>query len=343
MGFSFWEAITNTLDFTQLSVLITGGTGSFGQAFTRRLLALGCPRIAIFSRDEAKQAAMAQNLSPYANRLRFFIGDVRDAKRLKVAMHGIDIVAHAAALKRIDAAEYNPTEVVYTNVYGSQNVIDAALECGVWRIIGLSSDKACNPVTLYGRTKALMESMFCRANVYAGSARTRFACTRYGNVLGSRGSVIHLWREQAAQGKPLTITDPASTRFWITLEQGVDLVLTALDTMQGGEVFVPNIPAMMVSDLADAIAPDCPHEYIGLRSTEKADETMIANDEARQTRYFGNQDRVTHYVILPTDPSWPTDFVGVGQPVGSDFEYRSDTIPWRLSRAEMQMMLEQVP
>ena len=331
---------TNNFDVTKMHFFITGATGSFGQACVHRLLEMGAPRIACFSRDERKQEDMQRALAPLNpyDRLRFFVGDVRDYERVKQAMRGADIVIHAAALKIITKVDYDPEEALKTNVIGSRNVAMAALENDVWRVIGLSSDKACNACTSYGVTKRMMESLLCRANVYAGNRRTRLACVRYGNVLGSRGSVAHLFREQAAAGGPLTITDPRSTRFWITLERAVELVLSCLPVMQGGETFIPILPSMKITDLATAIAPGAEQRTIGLRSGEKLHEVLVSADEAPRTRRLA-WDR---YVILPADPTWPTDFSGAGEPVPEGFCYGSNGNS-QLSIPEMRQMLEGVP
>ena len=323
------------LDFTTLSVLITGGTGSFGQAATRRLLQLGCPRIVIFSRDERKQEDMARAFAADASRLRFFVGDVRDRDRIMRALDGIDIVLHAAALKIVPSCEYNPREAIRTNIEGSQNVADAAISNRIQKMVALSSDKAVSACTTYGATKRVMESLVTRQNVYAANKpHPRFACVRYGNVLGSRGSVVQLFRQQATNNEPLTITDPRSTRFWITLEQAVEFVLSCLPLMQGGETFVPVLPTMKVTDLAESIAPGAKQRTIGLRSSEKLHEVLVSADEAPRTRRLA-WDR---YVILPADPTWPTNFAATGEPVPDGFSYGSNNDS-PLSIHEMRQML----
>lgn len=274
-------------------VLVTGGTGSFGQAFVRRLLASGADcTVRVYSRDELKQYEMAR---AFGNdpRLRFFVGDVRDRHRLERAMHDTDLVVHAAALKHVPICEFNPAEAVKTNIQGSQNVIDAAIDAGVQRTIALSTDKAVNPVNLYGATKLCAEKLFVHGNVYAGSRDIRFACVRYGNVMGSRGSVIPLFRKQAASGR-LTITDARMTRFWLSLEQAVDVVLHAMSEMRGGEVFVPKIPSMRVVDLAKAIAPTAQIDIVGRRPGEKLHEVLLTAEESRCA-----EDRGRHFVVLP--------------------------------------------
>ena len=262
------------------TVLITGATGSFGKAFTATLLKECSPKkIILFSRDELKQHEM--RLSGFNDpRLRFFIGDVRDAQRLRRAMNSVDIVVHAAAMKQVPTCEYNPIEAVLTNVMGARNVIDAALDCRVPRILALSTDKAVNPVNLYGATKLVAEKLFVHANAYRGDGPTRFSCVRYGNVVGSRGSVIPLFRSQRETGN-LTITDPRMTRFWLTLDRAVRLVIDCVQQMRGGEVFVPKIPSMRLMDLAKAIAPDCHVSVVGIRPGEKLHEVLLTEDEAR--------------------------------------------------------------
>jgi len=277
-----------------LKVLVTGGTGSFGQAFVRRLLESqrDCT-VRVYSRDELKQYDMAGAFAQDP-RLRFCIGDVRDRDRLIRAMHGVDLVVHAAALKHVPICEFNPAEAVKTNIQGSQNVIDAAIEAGVRRTVALSTDKAVNPVNLYGATKLCAEKLFVHGNVYAGSRDIRFACVRYGNVMGSRGSVIPLFKRQAESGV-LTITDRRMTRFWLSLSEAVDLVLHAVEEMRGGEIFVPKIPSMRVVDLARAIAPDATIEEVGMRPGEKLHEVLLTAEESRST-----EDRGRHFVVSPT-------------------------------------------
>ena len=276
-----------------LKILITGGTGSFGQAFVRRVLADRdeCA-VRVYSRDELKQYEMAQVFG-HDPRLRFFIGDVRDRERLVRAMHDIDLVVHAAALKHVPICEFNPAEAVKTNIQGSQNVIDAAIDAGVRRTIALSTDKAVNPVNLYGATKLCAEKLFVHGNVYAGARDIRFSCVRYGNVMGSRGSVIPLFKKQAETGI-LTITDRRMTRFWLSLEQAVNLVLQVAGEMRGGEIFVPKIPSMRVVDLARAMAPTAQIDEVGRRPGEKLHEVLLTAEEGRNTQDYGS-----HYVIEP--------------------------------------------
>ena len=299
-------------------VLITGGTGSFGKKFTEILLKTYHPKkVIIFSRDELKQHEM--RLSGFnQDNLRYFIGDVRDYPRLKRAMEGVDIVVHAAALKQVPACEYNPMEAIKTNIEGAQNVIDAALDKGVKKVLAISTDKAVNPVNLYGATKLCAEKLFVQSNAYAGGKHTLFSCTRYGNVVGSRGSVIPLFLKQKDSGK-ITITDSRMTRFWLTLEQGVEFVIKSIVQMNGGEVFVPKIPSMKIMDLAKAIAPDCEVDFIGIRPGEKLHEVLLSEDEARHTLELENM-----YVIQPAHPWWRTDNWDAGKTPGEGFSYTSD-------------------
>lgn len=283
-----------------LRLLVTGGTGSFGQALVRTLLEHHEPeRIVVFSRDELKQFEMAQQFGHRDHPcLRYFIGDVRDSHRLKQAMEGVDIVVHAAALKQVPAAEYNPFECIKTNVLGAQNVIDAAMESGVSRIVALSTDKAAAPINLYGATKLCSDKLFVAANNYRGHRDIRISVVRYGNVMGSRGSVIPFFLERRKSGV-LPITDERMTRFNITLEQGVDLVLQALQTMWGGEIFVPKIPSYRITDVAEALAPGCRREVVGIRPGEKLHEEMITETDGLNTLEFAS-----HFVIQPSMPLW---------------------------------------
>jgi len=307
------------------SILVTGGTGSFGKVFVDRILKQHTPaRVVVYSRDELKQFEMAQEIS-HPN-LRYFIGDVRDQGRLERALSGIDIIVHAAALKQVPAAEYNPMECIKTNVLGAENIINAALDKGVEKVIALSTDKAVNPINLYGATKLCSDKLFIAANNLAASGRTRFSVVRYGNVVGSRGSVIPFFLHRVKTGK-LPITDPRMTRFWITLKSGAAFVEKCLGLMQGGETFIPKIPSMKITDLATAIGPDCEQEVIGVRPGEKLHELMIPRDEARHTLEFDD-----YYLIYPDSATWGYQFTGVyggatGRPVAEDFEYSSDTNP----------------
>lgn len=309
------------------SILITGGTGSFGRSFVRYLLTrTASPRIIIFSRDEQKQDFMARemrSLMPEAfERLRFFIGDVRDESRLELAMRDVDIVVHAAALKIIPTAEYNPFECILTNVHGAENVVKAALRNGVKKVIALSTDKAANPINLYGASKLASDKIMVAANNLSGRDGAQFAVVRYGNVIGSRGSVVPLFEDLVKQGvKSLPITDPRMTRFWITLEQGVCFVLSSLELMNGGEIFVPKIPSMRITDLAQTIAPNLPHDVVGIRPGEKLHEIMITEDDARLTLEI--EDR---YIICPPRSDWPRAHLEKrgARAVPEDFYYSSD-------------------
>ncbi len=310
--------------FDGKSVLVTGGTGSFGSRFVSTLLQRHAPRrVIVFSRDELKQHEMRQHggwSDDHRRKLRFFIGDVRDAARLRMAMDDVQIVVHAAALKQVPACEYNPFEAIRTNVLGAQNIIEAAISCGVERLIAMSTDKACNPLNLYGATKLCSDKLFVAGNAYAGGKKTRFAVVRYGNVVGSRGSVIPLFLHQRKTGR-ITITDRRMTRFWITLQQGVDFVLASLERMHGGELYVPKIPSARVSDLATAIGPKCSIDEIGIRPGEKLHEVMISSDDARHTLEFDD-----HYIIAPQFPWWDENINGYGSAarVGEGFEYSSN-------------------
>ncbi|MEZ4290966.1 MAG: UDP-N-acetylglucosamine 4,6-dehydratase (inverting) [Myxococcota bacterium] len=298
-------------------MLVTGGTGSFGQAFVRSVLDSreDCT-IRVFSRDELKQYDMAQAMG-HDPRLRFFIGDVRDADRLARAMHGIDLVVHAAALKHVPICEFNPAEAVKTNIQGSQNVVDAAIDAGVRRTVALSTDKAVNPVNLYGATQLCAEKLFVHGNVYAGARDIRFSCVRYGNVMGSRGSVIPLFRRQAESGV-LTITDRRMTRFWLSLDEAVGLVLHAVGEMRGGEIFVPKIPSMRIVDLARAMAPTARIDEVGRRPGEKLHEVLLTAEESRNAVDVGR-----HYVVMPDAGGDPEPTVA-GRVLPDGFVYSSD-------------------
>jgi UDP-N-acetylglucosamine 4,6-dehydratase len=308
------------------TILITGGTGSFGKQFTKTILERYAPKkVIIYSRDELKQYEMAQTFN--APQMRYFIGDVRDQPRLTQAMEGVDYVIHAAALKHVPVAEYNPLECIKTNVYGAENVIHAALACGVTRVIALSTDKAANPINLYGATKLASDKLFVAANNMAGSRQTRFAVVRYGNVVGSRGSVVPFFQKLLREGATeLPITDPRMTRFWITLQQGVDFVIKNFERMHGGEIFVPKIPSATVTALTEAVAPGMPQKIIGIRPGEKLHEVMCPQDDSHLTLAFHD-----HYVIKPTISfSEPVDFARnklgeQGSPVPEGFEYSSGT------------------
>ena len=313
-------------------VLVTGGTGSFGKKFIKRALELDVKKVIVFSRDELKQYEMAQEFTD--SRIRFFIGDVRDKARLMRAFDGVDIVIHAAALKHVGACEYNPMEAIKTNIHGAQNIIDAAIDRGVEKVIALSTDKAASPVNLYGATKLASDKLFVAANSYAGSKKTRFSVVRYGNVVGSRGSVVPFFKKIRHTGT-LPITDERMTRFWITLEQGVQFVIDNLTRMHGGEIFIPKIPSMNVVDLAKAIGPECKNEIVGIRPGEKLHESMITVDDARQTVEFD-----TYYVIQPEFPWWSKEYVNGGKSLPDGFEYISHTNDQWLSVEELRKLVE---
>ncbi|MFI2274419.1 MULTISPECIES: UDP-N-acetylglucosamine 4,6-dehydratase (inverting) [Catenuloplanes] len=316
------------------AILITGGTGSLGKAFLRYALDhLNPKRLVVFSRDELKQYETRQLMGDDP-RLRWFIGDVRDRERLTRAMHGVDHVVHAAALKQVDTAEYNPFEFVRTNVYGSQNVVEAAIDCGVRRVVALSTDKASSPINLYGATKLTADKIFISANHYAANHPTRFAVVRYGNVVGSRGSVVPFFRRLHAEGRSLPITDKRMTRFWITLDQAVRFVSTSFDMMNGGELYVPRIPSMRILDLANAVAPDVSTYEIGIRPGEKLHEEMISLDDASRTLRLPDR-----YVVQPTIASWGYTPPADAEPVADDFVYRSDTNDLWLSIDELRDMI----
>lgn len=309
------------MNFHNKTVLITGGTGSFGQKFAYLMYHKYKPRaIRIFSRGEFLQHQMAQLFHPdEANRLRFFIGDVRDKERLYRAMDGVDIVIHAAALKQIVAAEYNPIEAVKTNILGSINVIDAAIDNDVSKVMLISTDKAANPVNLYGATKLSAEKLFVQANSYAGRKKTIFSCVRYGNVAGSRGSVIPLFLKQKEKGM-LTITDNRMTRFWITLEEGTQFVVDALEKMQGGEVFIPKLPSVRITDIAKAIAPKAKIKIIGIRPGEKLHEVLLPREELWHAKEFHD-----HFIVEPQHTFWDRHNHKGGRKITSDTPYASDT------------------
>jgi UDP-N-acetylglucosamine 4,6-dehydratase/5-epimerase len=305
------------------SILVTGGTGSFGQAFVKKILTQrNIRRLIVFSRDELKQFEMAQAIK-HPN-LRFFIGDIRDEARLERALEGIDTIVHAAALKQIVAAEYNPIECIKTNVLGAENIINAAMNTGVRRVIALSTDKAVNPVNLYGATKLCSDRLFVAANNFSRRDRTRFSVVRYGNVLGSRGSVVPLFKQLLASGEPLPITDDRMTRFWITLNEAAGFVERCINMMHGGEIFVPKIPSMRITDLADAMDAGGKRKAIGIRPGEKLHEVLVPTEDASHTLEFDK-----FFVIKPQIHLWqedsPTEYDGKeGVTVDANFEYRSD-------------------
>jgi len=320
------------------SVLVTGGTGSFGRRFSEIVLErYQLKKLIVFSRDELKQFEMHAHLGEdrYPN-IRYFIGDVRDRDRLYRAFDGVDVVIHAAALKQVPAAEYNPIEAVKTNVLGAANVIDAAIDRGVEKVIALSTDKAASPINLYGATKLCSDKLFVAANSYSGMHATRFSVVRYGNVVGSRGSVIPFFLNKRATGK-LPITDPKMTRFWITLDQGVEFVLACLDRMTGGEIFVPKIPSMKLTDLARVIGPNCEMEIIGKRPGEKTHELMVGEDDAHNTLEYED-----YYAILPPLRSWNKDHYAEkngGRPCPEGFRYSSETNTRWLTVSELEQMI----
>jgi len=321
------------MDLTDTTVLITGGTGSFGQACLRVLLDQHDVRaIRIFSRDELKQTELRARYAD-ESRLRFLIGDIRDRERLVRATRGVDLIIHAAALKHVPVAEYNPFEAVQTNVIGAENVVSAAIENGVPYTVLLSTDKAVNPVNLYGATKLCAEKIVTQANAYATDSRARFASVRYGNVVGSRGSVVPLFMRQAETGE-LTITDERMTRFWITLPHAVDFVLSRIPMMEGGEVYVPKIPSMRVVDIADAIAPDATRRITGIRPGEKLHEVLLTEDEARHALELEDA-----YLIFPEFPTWRTEPYSGGSRVVDGFRYSSDANEQWLTPAELRAVL----
>jgi UDP-N-acetylglucosamine 4,6-dehydratase/5-epimerase len=324
------------MDWTDKVVLVTGGTGSFGKKFIDIMLKEYHPaKLIVFSRDELKQHEMRTRGYDHPT-LRYFIGDVRDQARLRRAMHGVNIVIHAAALKQVPACEYNPMEAIKTNILGSSNVIEAALDEGVQRVLALSTDKAVSPINLYGATKLAAEKLFVQSNSYAGGQSTRFSCVRYGNVVGSRGSVIPIFLKQRSQNGKLTITDERMTRFWLTLEHGVRFVIKCVEQMCGGEVFVPKIPSTRIIDLAQAIAPDAEISMMGIRPGEKLHELLINEDEARST-----VEREDMFVVIPTATLWQRDLQYEGEPLPAGFRYTSDNNPVWLDMDQIRQIVEQ--
>ena len=317
------------------TILITGGTGSFGQHCCHKILSQHNPaKVIVLSRDELKQSEMAALPHFRDKRLRFFLGDVRDKERLYLAMNDVDYVIHAAALKQVPAAEYNPHEFIKTNINGATNVVEAALRCGVKRIIALSTDKAVNPINLYGATKLCSDKIFIAGNSYSGKRETRFSVVRYGNVIGSRGSVIPIFLKQKESGE-LTVTKPGMTRFLITISDGVDFALRSLADMAGGEIFIPKIPSCSIGDLAKAIAPECKIKIIGLRPGEKLHECMVPADESE---YCLEQDN--RFIIEPASPYWEYDrerYKGKTCPEG--FSYSSDTNEEQMSIADIKKLI----
>lgn len=316
-------------------LLLTGGTGSFGRTFVQHAISkLALERIVVFSRDELKQSEMSRSIAD--ERVEYMIGDVRDADRLRWAMQGVDWVVHAAALKQVPAAERNPSEPVKTNIVGAINLIKAAIDAGVDKVIALSTDKAAHPANLYGATKLVSERLLIAANPRRGSRGTRFSVVRYGNVVGSRGSVVPLFVEQRRSGV-ISITDPEMTRFWITLDQGVRFVSRALAGMRGGEVFVPKLPSARIVDIATAMAPDCRREIVGVRPGEKLHEVLITSEESVRALEFED-----FYIIEPEAPHWDEHGWPGGRRVPGGFTYASDSNPWVLSVAEIRELLEAI-
>ena len=326
---------------TNKSILITGGTGSFGKRFTRRILEQYQPkRIIIYSRDEYKQFVMRQAFRDHDEQLRFFIGDVRDKERLLRACDGVDYVVHAAALKQVPACEYNPFEAVKTNIHGAQNVVDAAIDRGVTKVVALSTDKAVNPVNLYGATKLASDKLFIAANAYAGGKETTFSVVRYGNVAGSRGSVIPFFHKLIADGaKELPITDQRMTRFWITLDQAVDLVFKALAEARGGETYISKIPSFKITDLAEAMLPGAVLRDVGIREGEKLHEVMVTETDSLHTHEYDS-----HYIIYPHFEWWneETHMTNGGTPVEEFFRYASDNNKQWLTAADMRERLKDI-
>ncbi|MEW6008457.1 MAG: UDP-N-acetylglucosamine 4,6-dehydratase (inverting) [Candidatus Omnitrophota bacterium] len=324
------------MDWSKKVILLTGGTGSFGQKFTEVMLKKYRPKvIRIFSRDELKQWDMEKKFNNH-RQLRFFIGDVRDKNRLERAMDGTNIVVHAAALKQVPLCEYNPFEAVKTNILGAQNVIEAAIDHNIEKVMAISTDKAVNPVNLYGASKMCMEKLFIAANAYVGSKRkTKMSSARYGNVIGSRGSIIPLLKEQRLSGT-ITITDRRMTRFWITLEHGVEFVIQCIEKMHGGEVFVPKVPSMRIMDLAKTIAPRCKIKYIGIRPGEKIHECLLTEDESGHALEYKDL-----FVIIPDHPWWSFDNWKDGKKLSQGFKYTSDSNPHWLNEKELLKMIEE--
>lgn len=323
------------MDFNGKVILVTGGTGSFGRKFLETVLERYEPRkVIIFSRDELKQSEMAREFG--GPNVRYFIGDVRDLDRLKRAMHGVDVVVHAAAMKQVPACEYNPFEAVKTNVLGGANVIEASIDAGVEKVLAISTDKAVNPVNLYGATKLCTEKLFVQGNSYVAEGGTRFSCARYGNVVGSRGSVIPLFVEQHQNGT-ITVTDERMTRFWITLQQGVDFVIQSLGVMEGGEIFVPKIPSMHILDLAKAVAPGSQIEFRGIRPGEKLHEVLVSEDESHHTL-----EHEKFYVITPLHSWWRSGNWQSGQPVPTGFRFSSDANTQWLSVDDLRALADDI-
>lgn len=324
------EKNNNGSVFENKTILLTGGTGSFGNKFAEIILKNNPKSLRVYSRGEYNQFVMDQKFR--SEKIRFLIGDIRDRDRLYRAMNGVDIVVHAAALKQVPACEYNPIEAVRTNIEGAINIIDAAIDNSIDKVMAISTDKAVHPVNLYGATKMVAEKLFVQGNTYTGKRKTRFSCVRYGNVIGSRGSVIPLFKEQKEKGV-LTITDERMTRFWLTLDQGVNFVFNSIEKMQGGEIFVPKIPSMRMMDLADAIAPEIKKKIIGIRPGEKIHEIMITEDEARHTKEFSD-----HFIIEPEFPFWDKENHIGGKSLPAGFRYSSEINDNWLTKEELKRM-----
>jgi len=321
------------MNWSEEVVLITGGTGSFGRKFVELMLRNYRPqKLIIFSRDELKQHEMRVAGLDHPS-LRYFIGDIRDQQRLERALAGVSVVVHAAAMKQVPACEYNPFEAIQTNIMGGRNVIDAAINCGVKRIVALSTDKAVNPVNLYGATKLCAEKMFVQANAYSGAQNTRFSCARYGNVLGSRGSVVPVFLEQR-KGGCITVTDARMTRFWITLHEAVRFVARCIEQMHGGEIFVPRMPSMRLADIAEALAPECEVRFIGIRPGEKLHEILLSEDEARHSLELEDM-----YIVQPTHPWWRQQNWEHARPLPEGFRYASDSNSQWLTAEELRELV----
>ncbi len=322
------------MNWNDKTILVTGGTGSFGRKFVGTMLERFKPKkVIVFSRDELKQHEMRTTGGFDHPSLRYFIGDVRDGERLRRAMHGVDVVVHAAALKQVVACEYNPLEAVKTNVDGAKNIIDAAIDARVAKVLALSTDKAVSPVNLYGATKLVAEKLFIQANAYVGGDVPKFACVRYGNVVGSRGSVVPVFLEQRKTGR-VTVTDKRMTRFWITLEQGVKLVTDGIEQMHGGEIFVPKITSMNIMDLVRIVAPDCKVDEVGIRPGEKLHEALLSDEEATHTVDAGDK-----YVVLPVAPSWTNTAWDTAAKVSPDFRYVSNLDGNWMTEEELRAMV----
>ena len=322
------------MNWSKAVVMVTGGTGSFGRKFAEVMLSdYGPEKLIIFSRDELKQHEMRE--AGFTDpRLRYFIGDVRDLLRLRRAMEGVNVVVHAAALKQVPACEYNPIEAIMTNIMGARNVVEAALDTGVERVMAISTDKAVNPINLYGATKLAAEKLLIQSNAYAGGRETRFSCVRYGNVVGSRGSVVPMFLRQRGNGR-VTVTDERMTRFWLSIDQGVRFTIQCLELMQGGEVFVPKIPSMRIVDVAAAVAPGCEIEFIGIRPGEKLHENLLSEDEGRHAVELEEM-----YVVQPGGALWfGHSWEGKGKSLPEGFRYGSETnVQWMSVEAIRQMV-----